>query len=112
MTGKAKSFDCLQQRLSVEMQQRNGAPVMGTTGSTTSPSDFICNCLTLRRHSVHPFIVPVLSLVNYQLCMVAQKYIVHILQIHTHTYLMHIIIVQACMYVPILYYGAALELVT
>ena len=57
---------------------------------------------------MHPFIVPVLSRVNYQLCMVAQKFIVHILQFHTQIYLMH----SASMYVRTYQYYTIELLVT
>ena len=39
-TGEAKSFSYLRQRLSVAVQLRNAAAVMGTMGGTTSPFDF------------------------------------------------------------------------
>ena len=40
VTGEAKSFSYLQQRLSVAVQRWNAAAVMRSNGSTTSPFDF------------------------------------------------------------------------
>ena len=40
VTGEAKSFSYLRQRLSVAVQRGNAAAVMGTTGGTTPSVDF------------------------------------------------------------------------
>ena len=47
VTGEAKSFSYLWQRLSVAVQRGNAAAVMGTMGGTTSPLISFLDCLFL-----------------------------------------------------------------